>query len=559
MDNIKKIALVIILLAVTIGLVFGISKTLSRYHNPYAENNIQEKVSLVVGIKDETDRLVDNIIIKNNRILFSYGNLNRFIDAYIQKDEKYNQIITNSKTSVAIIDLENKKIRSLLSNSWEDIYIETKDGITYLDIKELENIYNISVQYVKETNLVKISKDIHNYKVGNISEKTDLKYLPSFISATIDSLDAKSSVYIVKDDKDYFQVLDSMGRFGYIKQNKVNNIKTVSKYKSSFVYDEKISMLWDYMYSISPNRSNERKIDAVNIISPTWIDLLNDECDLYDKTDSTYFAWAEKQGYDLWPMIANNSKIEITHTIMNDSQLREKLVRNIVNICKKYSFNGINVDFENMYKEDADLYSQFIRELTVALHDINVFVSVDVTVPDGSDTWSLCFDRQAIGDAADYVVLMAYDQTSVSSSKPGSNSAKNWIEKNIKKVTEFVNNKKLVIALPFYTRAWKDTGYNVTSSVINMNSIDMYVKVYFSKNYTKTWLQDEGQYLYEDIVNGTTLSLWSEDLESYEEKMKLIKQYELAGMAFWEADREDSKVWDIINQYVMGNRNYTSK
>ena len=551
MDNVKKIALAIILLVVIIVVVFGISKILPRYYNPYAENNILEKVSLVVGIKDETDRLVDDIIVKNNRILFSYANLNRFIDAYIQKDEKYNQIITNSKTSVAIIDLENKKIRSLLSNSWEDIYIETKDGITYFDIKELTNIYNINVKYVKETNLVKISKDIHTYKVGNISEKTDLKYLPSFISATIGSLDAKSSVYIVKDDKDYFQVLDSMGRFGYIKQNKVNNIQSVTKYKSSFIYSEKISMLWDYMYSISPDRSTEKKIDAVNIISPTWIDLLNDECDLYDKTDSTYFAWAQKQGYDVWPMIANNSKIELTHIIMNDSQLREKLVKNIVNICKKYSFNGINVDFENMYKEDIDLYSQFIRELTVALHEINVFVSVDVTVPDGSDTWSLCFDRQAIGDAADYVVLMAYDQTSVSSNKPGSNSAINWIEKNIKKVTEFVNNKKLVIALPFYTRVWKDTGYNVSSSVVNMNSIDMYVKVYFSKNHTKTWLQDEGQYLYEDIINGTTMFLWSEDLKSYEEKMKLIKQYEVAGLAFWEADREDSKVWNIINQYLM--------
>lgn len=551
MGNIKKIALVIILLIVIIVIVFGISKILPRYYNPYAENNILEKVSLVVGIKDETDRLVDDIIIKNNKILFSYANLNRFIDAYIQKDEKYNQIITNSKTSVAIIDLENKKIRSLLSNNWQDIYIETENGITYFDIIELSNIYNISVKYVKETNLVKISKDIHTYKVGNISEKTDLKYLPSFISATIGSLDAKSSVYIVKDDKDYFQVLDSMGRFGYIKQNKVNNIQTVNKYKSSFVYGEKISMLWDYMYSISPDRSTEKKIDAVNIISPTWIDLLNDECDLYDKTDSTYLAWAKKQAYDVWPMIANNSKIELTHTIMNDSQLREKLVSNIVNICKKYSFNGINVDFENMYKEDADLYSQFIRELTVALHEINVFVSVDVTVPDGSDTWSLCFDRQAIGDAADYVVLMAYDQTSGSSNKPGSNSAKNWIEKNIKKVTEFVDNKKLVIALPFYTRAWKDTGYNVTSSVVNMNSIDMYVKVYFSKNHTKTWLQDEGQYLYEDIINGMTMSLWSEDLKSYEEKIKLIKQYEVAGLAFWEADREDSKVWNIINQYLM--------
>ena len=40
---------------------------------------------------------------------------------------------------------------------------------------------------------------------------------------------------------------------------------------------------------------------------------------------------------------------------------------------------------------------------------------VDVTEPDGSDTWSLCYDRHVLGKVADYLVFIGYDQHNASS------------------------------------------------------------------------------------------------------------------------------------------------
>ena len=66
--------------------------------------------------------------------------------------------------------------------------------------------------------------------------------------------------------------------------------------------------------------------------------------------------------------------------------------------------------------------------------------SVDVTAPDGGETWSLCFDRNVIGDVADYIVFMAYDQYGASSNKSGTTAGYNWVELSLKK---FLNTEEI--------------------------------------------------------------------------------------------------------------------
>lgn len=549
----KKIVIVVLLIvifviAVVVG-IYGFKKVLPRYYNPYLEKNLPEDISLIVGESDRTEDLLDPIIIKEDKILLSFDNMKRFIDAYIQNDAKYNQIITNSKTNTKVIDVENMKMREFLDDSWEDIFLEIIDGKVYFDIYDMQDIYNIDVKYVKETNLVKVSKDIHTYKVGVVKEETKLKYLPSSISCTIDKFMQNEEVYILRTDKDYYKVLDSIGRFGYIKQDDIENIKYVKNY-TPMKYGKKINLVWDYVNIDSPDRSSQPKIDGVNIFSPTWIDLLDKEGNIQNKVDKNYLNWARSVGYDIWVMFSNNSKIDSTNNILNDSKLREKVIENVLQVCLNNKFEGINVDFEYMYKEDKDMYSQFIRELSVAFHKHNMFVSVDVTVPDGTEKWSLCFDRKALGEAVDYVVLMAYDQTPGSSQKPGSVSAKNWVELNVAKLLTEVEKDKLVLGMPLYTRSWKTINGQTESSTVSMKDVKLYINNYLSSNYTKVWLEEEGQYYIEDTRGNVTRRMWVEDLKSIEEKLKIYRENDLAGVATWEKDSEDYNIWRLINQYL---------
>ena len=208
----------------------------------------------------------------------------------------------------------------------------------------------------------------------------------------------------------------------------------------------KVNLTWDYYseYATAPDRSGT-KFDGVNVVSPAFFYLDTDGKLQENVGDSgqAYIQWAKNNGYKVWPMVSNavaaKSNLNITSKIMNSYEARKNLIEEIVNMCVKYNLDGINIDFENMKADDKDMYSRFIIELEPRLKDMGMTLSVDVTAPDGGETWSMCFDRNVIGDVADYIVFMAYDQNGASSTKPGTTAGYNWVKLNLVK---FYKQKK---------------------------------------------------------------------------------------------------------------------
>ena len=62
------------------------------------------------------------------------------------------------------------------------------------------------------------------------------------------------------------------------------------------------------------------------------------------------------------------------------------------------------------------------------LSSIEKTISVDVTAPDGDDSWSMCYERNVIGNVADYIIFMAYDQYGEASTVPGTTSGYGWVK-----------------------------------------------------------------------------------------------------------------------------------
>ena len=200
-----------------------------------------------------------------------------------------------------------------------------------------------------------------------------------------------------------------------------------------------------------------------------------------------------------------------------------------------------------MKQEDIDLYSRFIIELTPRLKEIGAVTSVDVTAPDGAETWSLCFDRHVLGDVADYLIFMAYDQYGASSNIAGSTAAYDWVKVNLDKFikNEEVDKEKLILAVPLYTRLWTTDGEeNVlrSPSTVTMNDINDAIP----EGVEKTWLEDERQNYIEYEEDGNIRRMWIEDIDSLREKVSLINEYELAGVASWELGMETEDVWQMF-------------
>ena len=65
-----------------------------------------------------------------------------------------------------------------------------------------------------------------------------------------------------------------------------------------------------------------------------------------------------------------------------------------------------------------------------------------------------------------------------------------------------------------------------------------------------SWLVELGQYYGEYEEDGCMYRVWIEDARSIEQKMQLIRQQELAGVACWKLGLETEEVWDIIPGYL---------
>ncbi len=234
-------------------------------------------------------------------------------------------------------------------------------------------------------------------------------------------------------------------------------------------------------------------------------------------------------------------------------------MRQLLIYASLYNLDGINIDFENIYKEDKDALTQFVRELTPLLKEQGLIVSIDVTIPDGSDTWSKCYDRKALGEIVDYVMLMTYDQHWATSPVAGSVAQITWVEKNLVKVLDMVPREKLLLGLPFYTRLWEETTVLGLKKVTNPKvlSMDAARKLVNDNNVEIMWDEKSGQFYAEYKNDGKTYKVWLEDENSINLKSSLVLKYKLAGACAWRRGDESPVIWEVLNKNLKLARNYS--
>ena len=513
-----------------------------------------------------SDRLSNDVIIENGVIYLSEQDISRFFDNYLYYESKYNQYITTSNTKVATIEVGTNKMEvNGISTPISGTIIE-RDGvdgnkIVYLPFSEMKDIYNVEIQNIEETNTILIDSLDREQITAEATKDFSVKLKTKFFSRTIDKVKKGEQVVVIsKTDNGWAKIRTAKGKIGYVKLDKLQNEKKLRENmeQEKQIENEKISMVFDY-YSesrVAPNR-NGTTIPGVNVVSPSFFVLKElGKGEIIDKVGTNgqnYIEWAKENNYKVWAMFANDSMIETTSEILNDYKIRKQTIENIVDLAVKYGIDGINLDFENIYKEDKDLFTRFVIELYPRLKDLGMSLTVDVTAPDGGDNWSLCYDRDALADNCDYLVYMGYDQNNASSSKAGPVAGYNWVRTNVNKFLgqEDVSNEKLILAIPFYTRIWteNESGELIDSDIVNMKNVDSVIKGRAEKQWDEVTRQNYIEYK----QGKNTYKMWIEDTASIKEKLLLANEKELAGVAFWAKDRESEDVWDLVNEVIFNN------
>ena len=554
-NNTKKFYIykIIVVAIFTALIVFILNKAPN-----YIRNDITDKTNLVINNNNITRNLKNDVIVEDGVVYISTKDIANFFDDSIFYDNKYNQIITTSETKVATMKIDEKQVE--VNGTKQDLMASAKkiNENFYLPFSEISNsVYNVETTYVDTTDTVVLVSLDRELTYANSSKNNNVKYKPDIFSRNVDKVNSGDTLTVVNTEEElpsgWSKVTTENGKVGYVKTNTLANLDQIrSTLNLEKQIDGNVSMVWDYFsqYVTAPQREGE--IKGVNVVSPTFFALQklgkgNIVANVGEEGEE-YIDWAHSNGYKVWALVSNDSMKETTSEILNDYELRKQFINNILTVVEIYNLDGINLDFENIYEADKNMYTRLVVELAPRLREMGKVLSVDVTAPDGSPDWSLCYDRNEIANAADYIIFMGYDQNGISSPKEGTTAGCDWVKANINKFLgqEGVDSSKLILGVPFYTRVWIEKDGELDSKVWDME--DIYENIPEGTNIE--WDDSLKQNYAEYEQDGATYKVWIEDDDSIKAKLELVNEYNLAGAAYWEKDREPDEIWNTISEVL---------
>ena len=521
----------------------------------YARTDITDRMNLVINNSNVTTSLKHSIYTGEKGVIYlSMEDIANFFDSDICYDEKYNQIITTSDTKVATLVKGQKRIT--INGVTENILgTMVQDGDTYyLPFSDMMNVYNIQIEYIESTNRVVVTSLDRELQSADAAKNLDVKWKKKSLSRTLDRVDRGDKVTVVSVDEDgWAKVRTDNGIVGYVSDKDLaNKIIIRENMEKNTKLKERVSMVWDYYseYATAPVRTGT-SLTGVNVVSPSFFSLVKlGQGEVYDNAGpegAEYVEWAKYKGYKVWALFSNDGMIETTHEILNDYKLRKATIDNLLKLAVKYKVNGINLDFENMYEADKDLYTRFIIELYPRLREYGLNLSVDVTAPDGSANWSMCFDRYNIARNCDYLIFMAYDQYGSSDTEAGPTAAYDWVKVSLDKFLRDIPEEKIILGIPFYTRTWEIKDSGDEPSTVSMKSVYSIIP----EDAQIVWKEDERQHYTEYTKYGEQYKMWIEDEKSITEKLNLALEEKLAGVAFWRKGFETDEIWNVINEKIL--------
>lgn len=545
-NNIKRLIVPLIFLAIVFGVLFtfNISK----------KNEEKKEADLVIyGDNIETNYRPFK---QDDGIYISVDTISKVIDKNIFYDKVATKIIVTTKDNVIKFKIDenlmSKNLEYISTNTSAKLY----NGQPYVDIELLKDIYNINIEYNEKTNTISIDKK-SSTDIPVKYDRVNVYASLSTDSEVLQTIGKNNTVTLYNESLNHnrwYKVKTDSGVVGYISKLNIDesDVKAQEKRqeeekqeeeKNNNEDKEKLTMFWQYGSDLATLGSE--KISGVSVVSPTWYELKNVNGDISSKYSQDYYNRAKEYGYEIWPIITNgidssSYSPDDTSSMLNSERNRENFIKNLVNIAKDNKLDGINIDFEAMKDEDRNLFTQFIRELAPLLRQNNIKLSVDMY-------FVKYIDRTRVGEAADYVVLMGYDQRGAWSSEAGSIAEATWVEKNINSLINDskIDSSKIILGIPFYTRLWmvKAGSTDIGTKIYTMKDCQNFIK---NNGITTVWDEDAGQNYAEYTSGNITYKLWLEDADSVKRRTEIVNKYNLAGITGWRKGFETSDIFEVI-------------
>lgn len=235
---------------------------------------------------------------------------------------------------------------------------------------------------------------------------------------------------------------------------------------------------------------------------------------------------------------------ELVHQVLASKTKRLALVNNIYQLLKTHGYGGVNIDFENLRPSDRELFNQFIRELSQKCRPQGLRVTISVpakTADYASSVWVGAFDYRILGQWADRIMLMTYDEHSKVSG-PGPVASFGWVERVLRYATSQIPPEKVILGLAGYGYDWEGFGKARALTYHQIKSLQQ------KHGVSPSWDPASKSPYFTYFSGGKRRTVWYENSSSLSAKVDLVSRFGISGVSLWRLGFEDQKLWQVVRE-----------
>lgn len=510
----------------------------------------------------------------DGQVYISYEVVRDYLNGRFYWDPNENILLYTLSDAIIRVDVGSKNYTIAKEAKSEDyVILKTNGSTAFIALDFVQQYTNLEYTTYEDPDRVMIISDYGEIKTVVAKSDTQVRYRGGVKSPVLKEVEKGEKMVAIEEVEGWKKVRTEDGFIGYIKDTRIRKEQTEEISREfteeefpNITSDKTINLAWHQVTSQTANNSVLETIAStkgLTTISPTWFSVKNNDGDISSIASSTYVNYAHQSGIDVWGLVDNFSDNIDQFELLSHTSARENMVNQLISEALRTGLDGINVDFEQIPAEAGEHYIQFIRELSVKCRLNNLVLSVDNYVP---MNYNEHYYLEEQGIVADYVIIMGYDEHYSGSYEAGSVASYDYVKHGIEEALKEVPAEKLINAVPFYTRLWREVPKTeeelkkeegteaamyttkVTSEAMGMTAAEKRVQ---AAGATAAW-DDTTKQNYAEWVgsDGATYKIWLEDEQSLEAKLQLMKDNKLAGTAAWKLGFETSDTWELILKYV---------
>ena len=572
-----KIAALVILVIAIVAAAFLWKK--------YSPSKEEYDLNKYYGIENEGQLAitVDNQVVEphgmiaDGKAYVQYEIVRDYINSRFYWDPNENVLLYTLPKDMVTVEVGSKDYNVSKEKKSEDyVILKTEGSTAYIALDFVQQYTNIDYELYNDPNRLMIVSDWGETTVAAVKKNTQVRYQGGVKSPILTQVKKKDEVTILEDEGDWKKVRTKDGFIGYVKskalrkeEKKIVSRAFEEQEFTSIKKDYTINMAWHNVTNEEANSVVLQRIadsKGLTTIAPTWFHVENTDGGMNSIASADYVNYAHQANIEVWATIRDFdggiNSYEESYELLRYTSKRENLINQLMSEALRVGIDGINVDFEKISDECGEHYIQFIRELSVRCRQNGIVLSIDNYVPKG---YNMQYNRKEQGIVADYVIIMGYDEHYGGSPVAGPVASYNFVKEGIVETLKEVPAEKVINGIPFFSRLWEETPKTAEELAEQQGTeaaqYDMKVESQafgMSQARSKvdeagaelTWNDELKQNYATWTIESTTYEIWLEDEQSIEEKLKLMKEYKLAGTSAWALGQESPEVWNLIQKYV---------